>query len=116
VGGGPARMSVEQLEQTWDELYGWFNYGGARGTPTADPPNLSFHHLSTVDAPGPGWMSIDITDAVNGWLANPTTNHGILLRPLDNNNNFNDFVSSDAAESNAQFRPKLVLQIDDFLI
>jgi hypothetical protein len=110
LGGTPTGMSIEELQQSWDESYGWFNYGGARGTPSADPANLSFQHLSTVGAPGGGWISIDITAAVNDWLSGVASNNGLLIRPLSTNNNFNDFVSSDATGANASFHPKLVIQ------
>jgi len=45
------------------------------------------------------------TVAVNDWFAHPSNNNGLLIRPLGTNNNFNDFVSSDAIGANAQFHP-----------
>jgi hypothetical protein len=111
-GSTPTGISVENLQRSWDETYGWFSYGGVRGNPTSDPANLTYQHLSTVDAPGVGWITIDITAAVNSWLADPASNNGLLLRPLSTNNNFDFFVSSDATGANAQFHPTLVIQAD----
>jgi len=113
LGVAPAAFSVEQLSTPWNESYGWYSYGGTRpengGNPTAAPPGLSFTHVTDVAAPAAGWVTIDVTNAVNAWLANPATNSGLLLHPLENNNNFDDFVSSDATGATAQFRPELYL-------
>jgi hypothetical protein len=68
-GSTPTGISVEQLQRSWDESYGWFSYGGVRGSPTSDPVNLTYQHLSTIGAPGVGWITIDVTAAVNSWLA-----------------------------------------------
>src|SRR5262249_37284366 len=59
---------------------------------------------------GGGWINIDITAAVNAWLSNPAANLGVLLRPTSNNNNFDDFVSSNAVGADAQYMPQLVIQ------
>ena len=117
-GGNPTGMSIEQLQTAWDETYGWYNYGGTRpstlGAATATPPGLSFSHITNVAAPtGEGWVSIDVTAAVNDWLAHPNANFGLLIQPLTHdNNNVNDFVSSDVTGANAPFHPKLVLHPD----
>jgi Ca2+-binding RTX toxin-like protein/predicted HNH restriction endonuclease len=94
----PTGMDVDELHTAWDENYGWYDYA------------LAYTNIGTTAAPGVGWFSIDVTQAVNDWLANPSSNFGLQLRPLlHSNNNFDTFVSSDAAGDLAQYRPELVI-------
>ena len=96
-GASPTDMYVDQLHTAWDENYGWHDY------------SLSYTNIRTVAVPGLGWLDIDVTQAMNDWLATPSSNFGMQLRPVSNNNNFNSFVSSDAVGDFAQFRPELVV-------
>ena len=91
---------LDEVHTAWDESYRWNSYA------------LNYANIGQVSAPGLGWIDIDITQAVNDWLANPAANFGVQLRPLSTNNNFDYFVSSDAAGAEAAFRPQLVLNFD----
>jgi hypothetical protein len=97
LGTSATGMYVDELHTGWDENYGWYDH------------SLSYTNISQTNAPGAGWFDIDVTQEVNDWLANPTSNFGLQLRPLLNNNNFNDFVSSDATGAYLADRPELVL-------
>ena len=90
-------MLVDELHTAWTESYGWHDYG------------LSYTNIGTTAAPGLGWFEIDVTSAVNRWLADPASNFGLRLRPLGIDQKLNLFISSDATGSMAQFRPQLVL-------
>jgi Ca2+-binding RTX toxin-like protein len=95
-GGTPTGFFVDQLGTAWTEAYRWNDY------------TLGYTNLTQVAAPAVGWVEIDITQAVNAWLANPASNFGLQLRPTSNNNNFDFFVSSDATGDNASKRPQIV--------
>ena len=96
-GGSPTALLVDELHTAWDESFRWFDH------------TLAYTNLSQVTAPGLGWVEIDVTQAVNDWLANPSSNFGLQLRPVSINNNFDFFVSSDATGDLAEDRPQLVL-------
>ena len=98
-GETPTGMYVDKLNTSWTEAYGWYDYA------------LAATNIGTTSAPpATGWLDIDVTSLANAWLQNPASNDGILLRPFNNNNNFNEFVSSDATGAMAQFHPELVVQ------
>ncbi len=100
----PTGMYVDKLNTAWTESYGWRDYG------------LSYTNIGTVGAPVPGWIEIDITAAVNDWLTNPSSNQGIQLRPFGTNHNMSAFVSSDATDEIAQYRPELMINWEDWSI
>jgi Ca2+-binding RTX toxin-like protein len=95
-GGTPTGFFVDQLSTGWSEAYRWSHH------------SLADTSLAQVAAPAIGWVEIDVTQAVNAWLANPASNYGLQLRPTNTNNNFNIFVSSDATGDNGSRRPQLV--------
>jgi len=43
------------------------------------------------------WMSLDISSAVNAWLADPSSNQGLLLQPVAGTSNGNQIASSESA-------------------
>lgn len=90
-------MYVDELHTSWTENYGWYDY------------SLSYTNIGSVSTPGLGWIDIDVTVAYNDWLANPSSNFGLQLRPFGNNHNLDYFISSDAIGDLAQFRPELVV-------
>jgi Ca2+-binding RTX toxin-like protein len=94
----PTGVLVDELHTTWDENYGWHDYA------------LNATNIGSVGTPALGWIDIDLTSAVNDWLLNPSSNFGIQLRPADNWHTMDYFVSSDAIDAMAQFRPELVIQ------
>jgi Ca2+-binding RTX toxin-like protein len=94
----PTGMLVDRLGTAWTETYVWRDHA------------LSYTNMLQVAAPSAvGWVDVDVTQAVNAWLADPSTNFGLQLRPTSNNNNFSFFVSSDATGDMAANRPALVL-------
>ena len=99
--GTATAMSVEALGAAWSESYRW-----------KDGP-LTSTTIGQIDAPALGWVDVDVTQAVNDWLANPASNFGLRLRPMLTNNNFNFFVSSDATGDEVSQRPQLVLTFDN---
>ncbi len=96
----PTGMYVDRLNTAWTESYGWHDY------------SLSYTNITSTAAPGPGWIDINVTAAVNQWLDDPTSNFGLQLRPVGNNHTMDYFVSSDATGAMAQYRPELVLAIE----
>jgi len=96
----PTAINVGAIEQDWtwdpgDRLW-WSN------RPT------TFSALWSVNPPVQGaWFAIDITEVYNQWQTGSRTNYGIVLMPQQNNNNFDEFSSSGAA--NADLRPRLVV-------
>jgi RHS repeat-associated protein len=58
---------------------------------------------------GPGWRSWDATSAVQGWVSNPTTNHGLLLKQISEGLGSEEtlFLATDAPEFPT---PDLLLQ------
>jgi murein DD-endopeptidase MepM/ murein hydrolase activator NlpD len=99
--GTATGMNVDIVNTAWDESYRW---GGG---------NLALTNLATTAAPALGWIEIDVSSAVAGWLSNPSTNFGLQFSPLLNSNNFNFFISSDAIGELAQYRPELVLNLNN---
>ena len=56
-GVAPTAFTVDQLHTAWTEDYGWYDYP------------LSHTNISTIPTPSIGWVDIDVTAAVNSWLA-----------------------------------------------
>jgi Ca2+-binding RTX toxin-like protein len=98
--GSPTAILIDQLQTAWDETYRWGAYP------------LTYSNIGQVNVTGLGWVEVDVTQAVNAWLANPASNFGLQIRPASNNNNFDFFVSSDATGDLAADRPQLVLTFD----
>jgi Ca2+-binding RTX toxin-like protein len=96
-GASPTGVLVDKVNTAWTEAYVWNDYP------------LAYTNLGQIAPSSFGWVDVDVTQAVNGWLANPSSNFGLQLRPTSNNNNFTFFVSSDATGDMAANRPKLVL-------
>jgi hypothetical protein len=94
----PIEFYFDEVLVAWDESYGWYDYG------------LSYTNIGVASAPATNsWVSIDVTSAVDHWLANPDSNFGLLLRPSSIDQKLDYFVSSDATGEMAQYRPELVL-------
>jgi hypothetical protein len=55
-----------------------------------------------------GWVRIDITDVYNAWVRGDRPNYGLALRPVSTNNNYNEFVSSNAP--NTALHPRIIIE------
>ena len=53
------------------------------------------------------FYDVDITDLYNAWMSDPSKNFGLELRPTQNQNNWNQFLSSNSADPSR--RPQLVV-------
>ena len=91
-------MYLDRVTDIWNEDTGW-----------NDRP--SYANISTISSPVfDTWYGIDITDLYNAWQDNTYENHGIQLRPTGNNNQFNEFYSSNYMDD-PSLRPKLVIEV-----
>ncbi len=96
--GGDLKISSYQVLSSWAEDNTTWN----------SPPNFNGACLDspTVDSAF-GYKSWDVTDAVHGWVANPATNYGILLRSDQETWYWSkEFYSSDTENG---LRPMLVI-------
>ena len=86
------RLAVDRIAQAWDFPKGdrlWWK----------DRPRTIPTDMQALLAPGrKQWYMIDLTNLVEGWRDNTFSNHGIEIRPLETNNNYVLFVSSDASD------------------
>jgi hypothetical protein len=97
--GTPVAMHLDRIVQPWSWNAGdrlWW-----RDKPNAAP-------LGNIPRPEvERWYAIDITDTVEAWRAGRLPNFGLQLRPAANNNNYNTFYSSRAADRSK--RPRLLV-------
>ncbi len=63
--------------------------------------------FDTVTLPPSGWVCFDVTDLVVGWLANPDSNNGVLIKSVGTLYHTPEFVSSEDAD--VAYRPKLMI-------
>jgi TIR domain len=85
-------LAVDRIAQAWDFPKGdrlWWK----------DRPRTLPTDMQVLLAPGrKQWYMIELTSLVGGWRSNTFANHGIEIRPLETNNNYVLFVSSDASD------------------
>jgi hypothetical protein len=103
------------LESSWNEAtLTWNNQPGGAYNPTNTvPPGTLVATASDISATGI-WVEVNLTDVLQGWLDNPSSNFGLrLTQPTEVRNSqgaavFPTFASSEnSVESN---RPQLVIQ------
>lgn len=70
-------VTVHKVNVPWVEATETYNTFFARPAPQWDAISLGSFDASTV-----GYKSVDITSLVQSWIADPTTNNGILLDQL----------------------------------
>jgi len=77
-----------------------------------DHSNLMGYYLGAYPKPalGSGWYGLEVTLSVNYWRAYPQLNYGWCFVPAANNNQFDEFYSSDS--TSASLRPELHLVYD----
>lgn len=98
--GTPTEMALDRITQPW----GW-NAGDRLWW--KDRPQFS-SLAAKLPMPHPQqWYFIDITTTVQDWQREPSSNFGLQLRPLSNNQNYSTFHSSRSAD--ASKRPRLLI-------
>jgi len=107
-GYGNTGVYLDRITEFWD----WRIQGTGSDLERlwwADRPSATQWVSSSLSAPTVGqWYSIDITDLYNAWQDGTYPNYGVQLRPVSNNNRWNEFYSSDYI-NNPSLRPKLVV-------
>jgi len=74
-----------------------------------DLPSSSPWQNRVLPAPGLNtWTSIDISDLFGKWCSKELPNYGLMLRPVENNNNYDTFYSTRYSGSD-DLRPRLVI-------
>lgn len=106
--GGPISMFLDRVTASWD----WTTQPIAPGSPDnlrlwwANRP--TFAQVSLIAAPSVGgYYEIDITSLYNQWQSGAVPNFGVQLRPINTNNYWNIFASSENAD--AARRPQLIV-------
>ena len=106
-------IEVYRLRRAWDCASATWNQAGAAqpwGRPGADDTSLdrdalptSRVTLSQVNV----WISLDATELVRRWVAEPAQNHGLLIKGGGESSTEYRFTSSNYANEN--LRPQLVV-------
>ncbi|MDO8231924.1 MAG: DNRLRE domain-containing protein [bacterium] len=108
-GVGNTPMLLDRVTQSWD----WWLQGTGRDRERlwwADRPTAT--QIASLPSPTQNaWYSIDITDLYRQWQNGTFPNYGIQLRPVSISNTWNEFYSSDYADS--AFLPRLVLVTEE---
>jgi len=98
----PTAMYLNVITASWDWQRGdrlWW-----KDLPTSAPWKSRI-----IPAPGlNAWTSIDISDLFERWCEKEIPNYGIMLKPVENNNNFNTFYSTRYAGSE-DLGPRLII-------
>jgi len=98
----PTPMYLNVITAPWDWQRGdrlWW-----RNMPSSQP-----WENRVLPAPGlNAWFSIDITSLFQKWCTKELPNYGLMLRPVENNNNYDTFYSTRYSGS-ADLRPRLVI-------
>jgi outer membrane protein assembly factor BamB len=99
------RRETELCEATWSEAHSGAPWAEAGCNGAADRSTRPF---DWIIATGPRrWYRLDMTNLVGGWVQDPSTNRGILLREESTSTSLFYFAS--AQNEAAQLRPKLVV-------
>lgn len=110
-GNGTTGMYLDRITEFWD----WRTQGTGADFERlwwADRPAATQWLAGPLAAPTVGeWYSIDITDLYNAWQDGTHPNYGVQLRPVSNNNRWNEFYSSDFLDDST-LRPKLVVEVE----
>ncbi|MBI4691425.1 MAG: DNRLRE domain-containing protein [Nitrospirae bacterium] len=108
-GDGTTKMYMDRVAEFWD----WRIQGTGSDRKRlwwADRPAAVQWIPGSLPAPTVGqWYSIDITDLYNAWQSGTYPNYGIQLRPVSNNNRWNEFYSSNYT-GDPSLRPRLVVK------
>lgn len=98
----PTPMYLNIITSPWDWQRGdrlWW-----KDLPSAEP-----WRNRVISAPGlNAWTSIDISDLFEKWCTKETPNYGLMLKPVENNNNYDTFYSTRYA-GNDDLKPRLII-------
>jgi len=100
-GASPTPMYLYVITAPWSWAHGdrlWW-----RDLPASRPWNNRLIPAPDINA----WLSIDLTDIAKAWCTGDLPNYGVMLRPVQNNNNYDHFASTRAADES--LRPRLVI-------
>jgi hypothetical protein len=107
-GGSPTGIYLDRIAEFWD----WRTQGTGRDRLRlwwADRPATVQWIPGALPAPILNqWYTIDITDLYNFWQNGTCANYGVQLRPVFNNNRWDEFYSSDYLDD-PSLRPRLVI-------
>jgi hypothetical protein len=99
--GTPTPLTLQLIEGSWNWQRGdrlWWK----------DLPPVEPVQGRLIGAPTPGsWTRVNITDLYNTWKQNKRPNYGLMLRPMNSQNNYDNFSSTRAA--NRSHRPRLTI-------
>jgi murein DD-endopeptidase MepM/ murein hydrolase activator NlpD len=108
-GVGTTEMYLDRVTEFWD----WRIEGTGSDRKRlwwADRPAAVLWIPSPLPAPNVGqWYGIDITDLYNAWQTGTYQNYGVQLRPVSNDNRWNEFYSSNYT-GDTSLRPRLVVE------
>lgn len=101
-----------ETDATWQKATGSVYWGqpGCNDTSTDRLPDATDLVQPPPDITGV-WVTLDVTDMVRTWAANPESNLGMLLHDEGGNSVEYDFASSE--HPTASLRPKLVIEYWD---
>lgn len=107
-GATTTSMYLERIVESWD----WRTQGTGRDKERLwwqDKPAATPWSSAPLAAPTVGqWYSIELTDLYNAWQAGVYPNYGLQLRPVNSDNRWSEFYSSDFLDD-PSLRPKLVV-------
>lgn len=112
----PTTVDVRLLESSWNEAtITWNNQPGGAYNPTVTQPTGTAVVATSPSILDSGvWVDFNMTDVVQGWLDDPTSNYGLRLtqtssvRDAGNAAVFPTFASSE--HSTESYRPQLLVQ------
>ncbi|MBG9754934.1 DNRLRE domain-containing protein [Lysinibacillus sphaericus] len=114
----PINLSMHAMKRSWDENTAtWNNYGTAGGWTTAGG-DFNTTALSTVTGVSSVPSNVEDgiqrwsipTTMVSGWLTNPNTNLGLLLKSTTEGTLiYKKFISSENTTNPLAYKPKLVV-------
>ncbi|WP_031417517.1 DNRLRE domain-containing protein, partial [Lysinibacillus sphaericus] len=114
----PINLSMHAMKRSWDENTAtWNNYGTAGGWTTAGG-DFNTTALSTVTGVSSVPSNVEDgiqrwsipTTMVSGWLTNPNTNLGLLLKSTTEGTLiYKKFISSENTTNPLTYKPKLVV-------
>jgi hypothetical protein len=112
--GSQIDMSIFEILRPWQEASATWKtaYSGVSwNTPGCQAPGIDRAAIAGAIAtlqPSTGWLSWDITDLVQGWVDDPSTNYGMILVPTQ----FRPKTEYAFASSEAYFsvRPRLAIE------
>jgi len=100
------KRSWHETQATWEIARTGTAWGGA-GASSTTTDRESTAAGSVALAAGSGWVTLDVTSLVRGWVANPSANYGMQLKGQSGGSVEYNFYSAEA--SIPDLRPRLVV-------